>query len=71
MLLASADLLGNLNKTLSNLLGVDLIIIDEFGYLSLSKQTAKLFFQLMPKRYETGSIIITANKPFEEFGRNF
>jgi DNA replication protein DnaC len=71
MLLASADVSGNLNKTLSSLSRVDLIIIDELGYLALTKQTAKLFFQLISKRYETGSIIITTNKPFEEWGEVF
>jgi DNA replication protein DnaC len=71
VLLASAELAGNLNKTLDSLSRVDLIIIDELGYLALSKQTAKLFFQLISKRYESGSIIITTNKPFEEWGEVF
>jgi DNA replication protein DnaC len=70
-LLASAEVSGNLNKTLESLSRVDLIIIDELGYLSLTKQTAKLFFQLISKRYESGSIIITTNKPFEEWGQVF
>ena len=69
--LASADVAGNLNKILDSLSRVDLIIIDELGYLTLSKQTAKLFFQLISKRYEIGSIIITTNKPFEEWGEVF
>jgi DNA replication protein DnaC len=56
---------------LDNLSRVDLIIIDELGYLLLTIQTAKLFFQLISKRYETGSIIITTNKPFEEWGEMF
>ena len=47
------------------------MIIDELGYLSLTKQTAKLFFQLVSKRYEKGSIIITSNKPFEQWGEIF
>ena len=71
VLLAYAEVSGNLNKTLSNLSRVDLIIIDELGYLALTKQTAKLFFQLISKRYESGSIIITTNKPFEEWGEVF
>ena len=71
VLLASADVSGNLNKTLDSLSRVDLIIIDELGYLALTKQTAKLFFQLISKRYETGPIIITTNKPFEEWGEVF
>jgi DNA replication protein DnaC len=69
--LASAEVSGNLNRTLESLSRVDLIIIDELGYLSLTKQTAKLFFQLISKRYESGSIIITTNKPFEEWGEIF
>lgn len=69
--LASAEVSGNLNKTLDSLSRVDLIIIDELGYLALTKQTAKLFFQLISKRYESGSIIITTNKPFEEWGEVF
>lgn len=69
--LASAEVACNLSKTLDSLSRVDLIIIDELGYLTLSKQTAKLFFQLISKRYEVGSIIITTNKPFEEWGEVF
>jgi len=71
VMLAGAEVSGNLNKTLDSLSRVDLIIIDELGYLSLTKQTAKLFFQLISKRYEMGSIIITSNKPFEEWGEIF
>ena len=71
VLLASADISGSLNRTLDNLSRVDLVIIDELGYLALTKQTAKLFFQLISKRYEIGSIIITTNKPFEEWGEVF
>ena len=70
-LLASSELAGNLNKTLASLQAIDLLIIDELGYLSFSKQTAKLFFQLVSKRYEKGSIIITSNKPFEQWGEIF
>lgn len=69
--LASAEVSGNLNRMLESLARLDLIIIDELGYLSLTKQTAKLFFQLISKRYESGSMIITTNKPFEEWGEIF
>jgi len=37
----------------------------------LSNQTAKLFFQLVSKIYERGSIIVTSNKPFEDWGEIF
>ena len=69
--LASAEVSGQLNKKLDILSRVDLLIIDELGYLSLSKQTSRLFFQMISKRYEKGSIIVTSNKPFEEWGEIF
>ena len=69
--LAAAEVSGNLQKTLLSLARVDLLIIDELGYLELSKKTATLFFQLISKRYETASVIITSNKPFEEWGEIF
>ncbi len=70
-LLAAAEVAGRLNDLLDQLSRLDLLIIDELGYLSLTKQTAKLFFQLVSKRYEKASIIITSNKPFEQWGEIF
>jgi DNA replication protein DnaC len=69
--LAAAEVSGQLNKTLDSLARVDLLIIDELGYLSLTNHTAKLFFQLVSKRYEKNSMIITSNKPFEQWGEIF
>jgi DNA replication protein DnaC len=69
--LAAAEVSGQLNSKLESLSRLDLLLIDELGYLSLSKQTAKLFFQMVSKRYEKGSIIITSNKPFEQWGDIF
>jgi len=69
--LASAEVSGRLNKMLDIMTRIDLLIIDELGYLSLTKQTAKLFFQLISKRYEKGSIIVTSNKSFEQWGEIF
>ena len=69
--LAAAEVSGRLNRMLDVMTRIDLLIIDELGYLSLTKQTAKLFFQLVSKRYEKGSIIITSNKPFELWGEIF
>ncbi|MDI6804504.1 MAG: IS21-like element helper ATPase IstB [Bacteroidota bacterium] len=70
-LLASSEVSGNLNRILDSLSRLDLLIIDELGYLELSKKTATLFFRLIAKRYEKGSTIITSNKPFEEWGLIF
>jgi DNA replication protein DnaC len=69
--LAAAEISGQLNKKLDALSRLDLLIIDELGYLSLTNQTAKLFFQLISIRYEKGSTIITSNKPFEQWGEIF
>ena len=44
--------------------GSKLLIIDELGYVKFDAQQANLFFQLINKRYETGSIIITTNLSF-------
>jgi DNA replication protein DnaC len=69
--LAAADVAGSLPRFLQTLARADLLIIDELGYLELSKNTASLFFQLITKRYEKGSIIVTSNKPFEHWGQIF
>ena len=44
-----------------------LLIIDEFGYVKLNESQANLFFQLVNRRYETGSIIITSNLIFTKW----
>ena len=70
-LLAINDVAGTLKSILATLSKVDLLIIDELGYAELNKKTASLFFQLVAKRYEKKSIIITTNKPFEQWGQIF
>jgi len=69
--LAAADASHSLARLLKNLTRVDLLVIDELGYLQLSKRTASLFFQLVSRRYEKGSIIVTSNKAPEEWGEIF
>ena len=48
-----------------------LLIIDELGYLPLERATANLFFQLVAKRYERGSILLTTNQQVTEWGHVF
>ena len=48
-----------------------LLIIDEMGYLPLDRIGASFFFQLVSRRYERGSIIITSNKSYGEWGSIF
>jgi len=43
----------------------DLLIIDELGYLPVSKVEANLFFQLISSLYENTSVVITSNKGFD------
>jgi len=47
------------------------LIIDEFGYLPLGLEEANLFFQLVSFRYLKGSIILTSNKSYGEWGEIF
>ena len=62
-------------KTLADRLAflcrMDLLVIDELGYLPLSKDAANLFFQLISRRYEQGSIILTSNRSFGNWGETF
>jgi DNA replication protein DnaC len=69
--LVADEISNSLQKKLDSLSKIDLLIIDELGYIELSKKTATLFFQLIAKRYEKGSIIITSNRPFENWGEIF
>jgi len=70
-LLISSEVSGNLLKLLESFSRLDLLIIDELGYLELTKDSASLFFRLIARRYEKGSVILTSNKPFEEWGQIF
>ena len=47
--------------------GYKLLIIDELGFVPLSKTGAELLFELISQRYERGSIMITSNLPFDEW----
>lgn len=47
---------------------VALLVIDEVGYVPLDKTAADHLFQVVARRYETGSIILTSNKAFTEWG---
>jgi len=46
----------------------DILMIDEIGYINLNRVTGNLFFQLVCMRYEKGSIILTSNKGFGDWG---
>ena len=46
-----------------------LLVVDEIGYLPVSREGAVLFFQLISARHEQASTVLTSNKNFEEWGR--
>lgn len=58
---------GRLNERLKKFSGYKLLIIDELGYLPVSKEDSKLFFQLIDRRYERNSTIITTNINFAQW----
>ena len=60
---------GKLEDRLKLLSQPQLLIIDEIGYLPIDRQGANLFFQLVSRRYERGSIIITNNQSLGALGR--
>ncbi len=69
--LIAADRSHTITDYLETISRVELLIIDEIGYLDLSREAASLFFRLISKRYEKASTIITSNKEFQEWGQIF
>jgi len=57
-----------LARRMGRYLNCGLLVVDEVGYLPLSAAQAHLFFQVISSRYESGSTIITSNKPVVEWG---
>jgi DNA replication protein DnaC len=62
---------NRLDRTLQQLAYPKLLILDEIGYLPLSRDDASLFFRLLSRRYERASLIVTSNKGFVDWGEVF
>jgi len=58
----------SLLKAMKTFTSPRLLIIDELGYLPVDKQGAELLFQVISNRYECGSIVITTNRAFRDWG---
>lgn len=66
--LRAADREGRLGRRWKVYLRPGLLLIDEIGYAQLDRASGNLFFQLVCARYEKGSMILTSNKSFGEWG---
>ena len=69
--LAKAHAEGRLEERLGFFAKPKLLIIDELGYLPFETNAAHLFFQLISRRYERGSVLITSNRSVGEWGSVF
>lgn len=54
-------------RLLNHLANIDLLLIDEMGYLNLSREQTNIFFRLMEERYNRKSTIITTNLEYDEW----
>ena len=69
--LAALDSASALHRRLRHYAGIDLLCIDEVGYLSYSNRYADLLFELTNRRYERKSTVITTNKAFGQWHEVF
>jgi DNA replication protein DnaC len=69
--LARAHTEGRLEEKLLHYSKPKLLIVDELGYLPFEPNAAHLFFQLVSRRYERGSILVTSNRSVSEWGTVF
>ena len=61
----------NLDRAFKKYVAPDLLIMDELGYLSYDCQAADLIFEVINRRYETGSIVISTNLAFKDWNTIF
>ena len=69
--LAALESDTSLRRRLHQYEAPDLLLIDEIGYLSYSNRHADLLFELISRRYESKSTVVTTNKPFAEWSEVF
>jgi DNA replication protein DnaC len=60
-----------LSRTVARYGRVDLLLIDELGYLQLDRRGAELLFEVLTEREETNSIAIASNEPFSGWAKTF
>ena len=69
--LSGASCENTLDKAIRKYTLPKLLVVDELGYLPIDKLGANLLFQIISKRYETGSILLTGNRAFKEWPKIF
>lgn len=70
--LAAAKAQGRLKEYFNRaVLGPKLLVVDEIGYLPFGRDEANLFFNVVAKRYERGSMVLTSNLPFTQWAGAF
>jgi len=70
--LSAAHAQGRLKEYFNRaVLGPRLLIVDEIGYLPFGREEASLFFNVVAKRYERGSMVLTSNLPFAQWASTF
>ncbi len=67
--LREAEGSGRFAKKLQTYLKPSVLVVDEVGYLPLNRADANMVFQLVSRRYEKGSIVVTSNKSFSKAHR--
>lgn len=69
--LAAQDSDSALRRKLRHYARPDVLVIDEIGYLSYATRHADLLFEIINRRYETKSTVVTTNRPFAEWNEVF
>ena len=69
--LAALDSDSALRRRLRRYAAPDVLVIDEVGYLSFSNRYADLLFELISRRYQSKSTVVTTNRAFAEWGEVF
>ena len=67
----AASLVHELMKARDERLRLNLLIVDELGFVRLSRTGAELLFEVFSQRYERGSTLLTTNLPFDEWTEVF
>ena len=63
------DVLGDDDKILTRYLKPDLVIVDDMGMKQLPRRSGEVLFEIIMRRYETRSTIMTSNRPLEDWGK--